>query len=65
MKQASGQHQRIDEPLYNSRLIRNYVEYVRRFHPDVDVAEILRYAWITTYELEDQGHWFSQWQADR
>jgi class 3 adenylate cyclase len=55
----------MDEPLYNSRLIRNYVEYVKKFHPDIDVDEILRYAWITTYEVEDQGHWLSQWQVDR
>jgi class 3 adenylate cyclase len=55
----------IDEPLYNSRLIRNYLEYLRKFHPNVNIEEILRYAWIRTYEVEDQGHWFSQWQNDR
>jgi class 3 adenylate cyclase/putative methionine-R-sulfoxide reductase with GAF domain len=59
------QGKRIDEPLYSSRLMRNYVEYVRKFHPDVKMDGILKYAWITTYELEDQGHWFSQWQVDR
>ncbi|MEJ2724808.1 MAG: adenylate/guanylate cyclase domain-containing protein [Deltaproteobacteria bacterium] len=56
---------RIDEPLYSSRLMRNYAEYVKKFHPDVDMDDILNYAWMTTYELEDQGHWFSQWQVDR
>jgi class 3 adenylate cyclase len=55
----------IDEPLYNSRVIKNYLEYLRKFHPDVEVDELLRYAWIRTYEVEDQGHWFSQWQMDR
>jgi class 3 adenylate cyclase len=55
----------IDEPLYNSRFIKNYLEYVRIFHPNADIDEILRYAWIRTYEVEDQGHWFSQWQIDR
>ncbi|MGD2126224.1 MAG: adenylate/guanylate cyclase domain-containing protein [Desulfobacteraceae bacterium] len=65
MATRSSEHQRIDEPLYNSRLIRNYVEYVKKFHPEVAIDEILKYAWITTYELEDQGHWFSQWQVDR
>jgi class 3 adenylate cyclase len=63
--ESRTQGKRIDEPLYSSRLMRNYVEYVRKFHPDVNMDEILRYAWITTYELEDQGHWFSQWQVDR
>ena len=55
----------IDEPLYNSRLIKNYVVYVRKFYPDVKIDSILSYAYITKYELEDQGHWFSQWQVDR
>jgi class 3 adenylate cyclase len=62
---ADGQEGRIDTPLYNSRLIKNYVEYVKEFHPDVDIHSILSYAWVKTYELEDQGHWFSQWQVDR
>jgi len=56
--------QSIDEPLYNSRLIKNYVEYLEKFHPEIDIDPILSDSWITTYELEDQGHWFSQWQID-
>jgi class 3 adenylate cyclase len=55
----------IHAPLYNSRLIKNYVEYIKKFHPDLDLQDILHYSWIRTYELEDQGHWFSQWQVDR
>jgi len=55
----------IQDPLYNSRLIKNYVEYIKKFHPDLDLDDILGYAWIRNYELEDQGHWFSQWQVDR
>lgn len=64
MTSLPRQH-KIDDPLYNSRLIKNYVEYIDEFHPEVDLDPILSYAWITTYELEDQGHWFSQWQVDR
>lgn len=56
---------KIDDPLYNSRLIKNYVEYTARQYPDVDVNSLLSYAEITTYELEDQGHWFTQRQVDR
>jgi class 3 adenylate cyclase len=55
----------INTPLYNSRLIKNYVEYIKEFHPDVDTYAILRHAWITSYELEDEGHWFTQQQVDR
>ena len=56
---------KIDDPLYNSRLIKNHVEYVKEFHPGVDIDSILGYAGITTYQAEDQGHWFTQNQADR
>jgi class 3 adenylate cyclase len=64
MESKEGSFQRIDEPLYNSRLIRNYAEYVKKYHPEVDIEAILKHAWIPSYELEDQGHWFSQWQVD-
>jgi len=65
MDAVNAPYQRIDEPLYNSRVIRNYVEYVRKFPPSGDIDTVLAHAWIATYELEDQGHWFSQWQVDR
>jgi class 3 adenylate cyclase len=65
MIQTPESHRAMDEPLYNSRLIRNYVEYVKKFHPDIEIDEILRYARITTYEVEDQGHWLSQSKVDR
>ena len=60
-----GEFSHIHAPLYNSRLMKNYVEYIKKFHPDLDLQDILHYSWIRTYELEDQGHWFSQWQVDR
>jgi class 3 adenylate cyclase/predicted hydrocarbon binding protein len=53
------------DALYNSRLIQNYIEYTNKHHPEVDIHLLLGYAGITTYELEDQGHWFSQRQVDR
>ncbi|MBW2003947.1 MAG: PAS domain S-box protein [Deltaproteobacteria bacterium] len=56
---------KIDDPLYNSRLIKNYIEYCKEFHPEVDINSLISHAGIATYELEDQGHWFSQRQVDR
>jgi PAS domain S-box-containing protein len=52
-------------PLYNSRLLKNYVEYTKRFYPEAKIESILGYAGIATYELEDEGHWFSQDQVER
>ena len=65
MAYKNGPHDRIDDPLYNSRLIKNYVEYLEKFHPNVNIDSILNRSGITNYELEDQGHWFTQRQVDR
>jgi PAS domain S-box-containing protein len=53
-----------DTPLYNSRIIKNFVEYLNEHRPDVDVGALLNYAGITSYQLEDGGHWFTQNQID-
>ena len=54
-----------DDTLYNSRLIRNYVEYTSKYHPDADIDKVLEYSSIARHELEDPGHWFNQQQVDR
>jgi class 3 adenylate cyclase len=56
---------KIDNPLYNSRLIKSYVVYMKEFYPEIEIDPILNHAYINKYELDDQGHWFSQWQVDR
>ncbi|MDB9822460.1 GAF domain-containing protein [Deltaproteobacteria bacterium] len=55
----------VHEPLYNSRLIKNYVVYMKKYYPEVEIDSVLSYAYINSYELKDNGHWFSQWQVDR
>jgi len=51
--------------LYSSRLIKNYIEYLRKFYPHIDPTDILDYAGIKSYELEESGQWLSQKQVDR
>jgi len=65
MTSINNPNNKIDDPLYNSRLIKNYIEYTKKHYPEVDIDYLLSYAGITTYELEDQGHWFTQRQVDR
>lgn len=55
----------MDELLYNSRNIKTYLEYLSEFHPGTDIDIILKYAGMTRYEVDDEGHWFSQQQIDR
>ncbi len=50
--------------MYNSRTTKNYTEYLKRYYPEVDIDSILHDAGITGYQLDDQGHWFSQQQVD-
>jgi len=52
-------------PLYNSRITKTYLEYIKNSYPDIDIDDILEYAGMTRYEVEDQAHWFSQDQTDR
>ena len=54
-----------DSPLYNSRILKSYVDYLRTHHPDADIDTILSYARISHHDLDDVGHWFSQKQTDR
>lgn len=54
-----------DLHIYNSRIIKNYIEYLRRHFPEIDLGAILDHAKMTTYQLEDEGHWFTQEQIDR
>ena len=52
-------------PLYNSRLPKIYVQYVRKHYPDIDVDSVLQESGIANYELEDPSHWFKQEEIDR
>jgi PAS domain S-box-containing protein len=52
-------------PLYNSRLMKIYLEYISKYHPDVNADSVMEDAGITWYEVEDPAHWFNQEQIDR
>ena len=50
--------------LYNSRLTKNYLDYIGKHHPEVNIDSVLDYAGMTHYEVEDPAHWFNQKQMD-
>ncbi len=54
-----------DKALYNSRITKGYIEYLKAHHPDVDIGSLLDTAGITAGQIEDRGHWFNQEQVDR
>ena len=50
---------------YNSRIIEIYLELVADRYPHINAEDLLSYAGMHHYEVDDQGHWFSQDQVDR
>lgn len=55
----------MNKPLYNSRIIDTYIKFVKNRYSYIDVSELLSSAGMQTYEVADQGHWFTQEQVDR
>lgn len=54
-----------EDPLYNSRIIQPYIQLIRKKYPHVELAQLLSLAGMKPYEINDQGHWFTQSQIDR
>jgi PAS domain S-box-containing protein len=52
-------------PLYNTVIIKTYLEYLGNSYPDLDIKQLLDYADIKIYEVEDRGHWLTQEQVNR
>ena len=51
-------------PLYNSRIVDNYIKLIKKKYNYVNVSGLLSYAKMTTYEVADEGHWFTQEQIN-
>lgn len=54
----------VGTPLYNSRIISSFLRFVERYYPTIDIAELLSYAKMTLYQVEDESYWFNQDQVD-
>ena len=51
-------------PLYNSRIIKSYIGFIKKYYSSINLHELLHYAKIKSYEVEDESHWFTQEQVD-
>ena len=54
-----------NRPLYGSRGIDLYLKLVRQRYNYINVDELLKYAEMEHYQVEDEGHFFSQRQINR
>ncbi|MBM4146848.1 MAG: HD domain-containing protein [Nitrospira sp.] len=53
-----------NRPLYSSRIINTCVKLIRRKYSYININELLSYAGMEAWQIEDEGHWFTQKQAD-
>jgi len=54
-----------ETPLYNSRITNTYLEYLAKYHPAVNIDQVLKSAHIERYETEDAAHWLTQSQVNQ
>ncbi len=52
------------EQLYNSRVINTFIKFIKNRYSYVDVNELLKYSNMEPYQVEDEGHWFTQEQVN-
>ena len=53
-----------ETPLYSSRIVRTYAEYITRRHPDADLDAILAAGRTSRAECEDPQRWYLQRELD-
>ncbi len=51
-------------PLYNSRIVKFYINLIKQNYNYININELLQYAKMTSYQVDDEGHWFTQEQVD-
>jgi len=55
-----------DEPqLYNSRIIDNYIKLIKAKYSYINVNELLQFAGMESYQVADEGSWFTQTQINK
>jgi len=52
-------------PLYNSNIIRSYIRLINHRYSFIDLNDLLDYAEMKMYQIEDDGHWFTQKEVNR
>jgi hypothetical protein len=53
-----------NRPLYNSRLINTYIKLIKAKYTFISLSDLLSNAGMEPYQIEDEGHWFTQEQID-
>ncbi|MBW2484327.1 MAG: phosphohydrolase, partial [Deltaproteobacteria bacterium] len=55
----------LEEPeLYNSRIVDNYIKLIKVRYSYINIDELLKFAGMETYQVADEGTWFTQTQIN-
>lgn len=54
-----------EQALYNSRITKTYLAYIEKYHPEINVYDLLRHAHMTSAQVHDSSCWFTQSQVER
>jgi HD-GYP domain-containing protein (c-di-GMP phosphodiesterase class II) len=54
-----------DKGLYSSIIINTFVKMLKKRYSYVDIGQLLIDTGLESYQIEDEGHWFSQEEVDR
>ena len=54
-----------EKALYNSRIVDNYIKLIKSKYNFINVEELLNYAEMEPYQVEDESHWFTQAQLNK
>ena len=52
-------------PLYNIRIIRTHIDFIKKNFPDINTDTLLEYAGITKFQYNDYGYWCTQKQINK
>jgi len=51
--------------IYNSKIIDYYIKLIKQKYSHINVIDLLKFADMKPYEVDDQSHWFTQDQVNR
>ncbi|HHO75519.1 MAG TPA: hypothetical protein ENN05_03695 [Deltaproteobacteria bacterium] len=64
-KTVDSMHDTMNVPLYSTRIVRTFLEYLAKHYPHISRKALLESADITDFEIEDPAHYLTQEQINR
>jgi HD-GYP domain-containing protein (c-di-GMP phosphodiesterase class II) len=52
-------------PIYSSQIVSTYIKFIKSNYSYIVINDLLSYAKMESYQIDDPGHWFTQQQINR